>query len=204
MEKISNTSTLLSSRAAKRKIPISLVIAIVVLVYSARQALIYKNTLILLDATISFTEECIAGNTICGALRATNRNLEESLLKLAKPLSAVIKNSNDYQRLQKDIWPKAQENLAIADKDSEILRQQITETKEFGKALEKAKLIQAEANAELRREYHALGTPKLIYSCNGSLHLIAGKGISNYNSIYLEAKRDCGKDDNFEIIDSEK
>lgn len=189
--------------ATKRNLAI-LVVAIAALAYSARLALFYKDAISLLEATTKYTEMCINDDAICGGLRATNRNLEEQLSKLPQPLKNSIMRSEEYQRLQSDLWPKAQQNLATADKEHAELNQRIVELEQFGKALDQAKSLAAEQNAELERAYHKLGAPKLLYSCNGHLRLIASKGISNYNSIYIEAKNDCGEDSTFEVISSEK
>lgn len=190
--------------SVKRNILIFLVIIILPLTYSARQAWLYKGTLRVLDATISFSEECIKGGAICGVLGATNRNLEKDLSGLASPLSHSIKNSAEYRRLREDLWPKVQQNLAIADEKHKERELFLTELEESKKSWDMYDSQQAARKKELEQEYERLGPPKLLYSCDGELKFIAGKGSLNYNSIYIDAKSECGAGGVFEIISSEK
>ncbi len=176
----------------------------IILAFFAYQSFWYKNSLMLLEATIQFTEYCIKDVSSCDYLRATNRNLEDSISKLIPPLSNKIRNSDEYIRLNEELWPKAQPGLAVADKELMESKQRIAELEKIGQIFEEDKTRRVETEKEFRNEYEKLGSPKLLYSCNGELKYVAGKGFSNYNSIYLDAKEECGENGNFKIIDSEK
>lgn len=189
--------------ATKRNI-IILAVLISALTYTARQAYYYRYALLQLELTIGYTEKCIGGEVHCGGLRATNRNLEEYISKLAKPLSTLITNSEDYQRFNSVLWKNVQPNLEAADREFAGFAKILAEAKEVKDAIDENQALEAQKNSELESEYQRLGAPKLLYSCNGNFNLIASRGLSNYNSIYFEARNDCGEDGAFEIISKEK
>lgn len=138
------------------------------------------------------------------ALRSTHRNLDEAVEELAWPFSEAITNSEEYQELKNTLWPMVEPRLAFADDQTNKLNQNIDNLRATGKVLQQAKQDRELAEANLEQEYNNLGSPKILFRCNGDLSLLASKSrLDNYNAILENAREHC-QSGRFEIVESEK
>ncbi|MNP53459.1 hypothetical protein D3C76_1479390 [compost metagenome] len=94
--------------------------------------------------------------------------------------------------------------MAYADNQQEKLTQQIEELRLVGQELSEARQQRSVADSNLERDFDALGAPKILYRCNGSLAMLASKNaLANYNAILYQAKEEC-LTGQFEIVKSDK
>ena len=172
----------------------------------------YKIIMTVLNITTDMTTSCIVDQKSCSGIRPNIKYIKDTVPTLFPPFSFFITGSDKYHNLTEVLLPKAERNLINNDKEIEKGHQELAQMRAKYKDLfssgdrdeanSKTK-NDDNVNVEMQREYQNLVSPKLIYSCNGKTKLIAGEGLANYNSIYLEAKSDCG-DKTFKVIDSEK
>lgn len=192
-------------RSNKKYIAI-VVIALAATIFIIKEANLYRNTKSVLEATTKWSRDCIADDHagICMALRSTKRNLDEYVEKLIWPLSALIRNREDYKELNETLWPATQPYLTYADNKTIVLDGQFDKLKEDGRRLDVADQLHADSEARLKDQYYQLGSPKILYRCRGDLYLLASKNsFLNYNSILDEAIKKCAGSD-FSIVLREK
>lgn len=162
-----------------------------------------------LDATVDWSLKCIDNekDNICGALRSTKRNVDSYADQMIWPVSYYFKSSSQYQLLNNDLWNKVEPHLAYSDAFREQVRRELAAAEEIMDSMKAARTRNAEEKevelANFRAEYAQLGAPKLLYICDETLAMVAGRGgLSNFNSLYLKAKAECTGD--FTVVDSEK
>lgn len=162
-----------------------------------------------LNATVDWSLKCISNekDVICGALRSTKRNVDSYVEQMIWPVSYFFKSSSQYQLLNNGLWSKVEPQLAYSDAFRQQLRSELAAVKVAMNSMEAARKRSAEEKEveleNFKAEYAQLGAPKLLYSCDETLAMVAGRGgLSNFNSIYLEAKAECTGE--FIVVDSEK
>ncbi|MGE1082124.1 hypothetical protein ACQJ0O_07785 [Pseudomonas shirazensis] len=159
-----------------------------------RELKLYQDGRAILEATIVWSEKCLIDekDTVCMALRATHRNLGETVDKLTWPMDSLLINSYDYKRLENELWPKVDLSLSYADQQMAKLTQEIDELHVFGQELDKAKQQVRTADLAIERDYDELTAPKILYRCDGHLAFIASKSnLNNINSLLYEIKVKC-------------
>lgn len=174
-----------------------------VVILLAWQIYLYRLTKLQLEGTVEFTEYCIKENK-CGGLRPTNSRLENWLSQLMPPLSNQIRSSTAYKHLQ-TILPQAKQGIEKADQEFERLKQEDEQVlNSIDEVLEKHSARHRAEEQRIIGEYRELGPPKILYKCDESIGYIAGRGIHNYNDIFIEAKNSCGSKVSFEILKDER
>ncbi|MBN4166149.1 hypothetical protein [Pseudomonas fulva] len=186
----------------KKVAVLSCIFGAILIGMGVRELKLYQEGKAILEATVAWSEKCLIDekDTVCMALRATHRNLEEVVDKLIWPMDSLLINSYDYKRLENELWPKVDVGLSYADKQMAKLTQEIDELHVFGQELDKAKKRVREADLAIERGYDELAAPKILYRCDGQLAFIASKSnLNNINSLLYEIKVKC-PDNSLEIV----
>ncbi|MEW6488706.1 MAG: hypothetical protein AB1578_12440 [Thermodesulfobacteriota bacterium] len=204
-------ATIVGQLRKRRNSIIFVFVTMLAVVYPVIQAWTFYKSKRQLEYAMFLTDKCVeAGeevdtNLACRVLPGASGHLDDLLADLVSPLRNIVKKSDEYEKFRRVYsWPIVQINIAKADAARKQLQQQYAQALEFAKVIEEAEARRAEERKRFRQEYDELGPPKLLYSCNDEVKYIVGKGIANYNGIYLSAKEDCGADKLFKIIHSEK
>lgn len=169
---------------------------------------IYSRSNDIIDALIEMGEECKSKDgSICAALPGTKRNLDSDISKLISPLANRVGEGGRYDvmaRVMIETKAKVDGELRKSDSEARFIEREAGVLSEMNKRRAEASESMAQGIGQFRKEYEQLARPKILYSCDGKISYMAGKGISNYNDLYEKAKSDCPSGWDFKILDSNK
>jgi hypothetical protein len=169
---------------------------------------LYSRSNNIVDFLIEAGEACKSGNkSICAVLPSTKRNLDSNMDKLIYSLADRVGEGGRYEamaRVMLETKSKADDELKKNASEARFMEREAGVMSEMNKRQAEAAESMVQEIGQFRREYDQLARPKILYSCDGKISYMAGKGISNYNDLYEKAKSDCPRGWEFKILDSDK
>lgn len=169
---------------------------------------IYSRSNNIIDFLIEAGEACKLGkSSMCEVLPATKRNLDSNIDKLISPLANRLGEGGRYDamaRVMLETKGKADDELKKNASEARFIEREAGAMIEMNKRQADARESMVQGIAQFRKEYDQLARPKLLYSCDGKISYMAGKGVSNYNNLYEKAKSDCPSGWEFKVVDSDK
>lgn len=172
------------------------------------QYTLYARSNNIIDFLLEAGEACKSGNvSICGALPATKKNLDSNMSRLISPLANRVGEGGRYEsmtRVMLETKGKADDELRKSASEARFIEREAGVLSEMNKRQAEARESTVQGIGQFRKEYEQLARPKILYSCDGKISYMAGKGISSYNDLYEKAKSDCPSGWEFKILDSDK
>jgi hypothetical protein len=191
---------------SKTKLTAVLVVLITAIFSWQMYAFSIANNIV--DFLIQAGNACISGDkSICGALPATKRNLDDQLSKLMSPLANKVGDDGRYAKMQQLLAqsePQAQESLKETAAMMDEVRRIKTDLDQAAHNSTQAQAERAKDFEKFSEEYETLAPPKILYSCDGKVSFMASRGISNFNDLYMKAKSECPENWEFKVIKSSK
>lgn len=184
----------------------SVSLAVGVLTLLAIFAWQYRNAVIagkVLDDATYFITECIDKKSNCGFAGSAYTDLEKRLASIFPPIARLTVDHDKYLYLKNKLMPEAAPDIEADRLELEQFNKKAQDVfKSVDDLIAKSDDARQKALVAYKAEYKELAAPKLLYSCNGMISLLASKGIENYNALYDEARQGCAED--IEIILSAK
>ena len=169
---------------------------------------LYSRSNNIVDFLIEAGEVCKSkDDSICAVLPATKRNLDNYLSKLISPVASKVGDDGRYasvMRLMEETKSKSDLELQKSENEAKFIEQEKENLKLMNKGAAEAAKSTEQGLIQFRAEYEQLARPKLLYSCDGKVAYMAGKGFSNYNDLYEKAKGECPDGWEFRVLNSDK